>query len=373
MPNYKLLGIYSFADSLKNININDQVILKSEQFNIKSKSAIGVYTIDNKKIGYLPVENQNEIISFNNAYKISNLILNKEYPLVEISRVYPKNNYFENIEYPYEKKIKYEYILVNISKELQKSVFGLEKYLGTKRIKVKKSAVIYFNENYINILIEVSKGIEQFECITLKYFKENIDKYEELNENKLIENTFFRELLFYRLECYFEKNYKSPLQSPQITNIYLLKYVNTIMEEKVHDELELKNKKIDNMLIIKLYLRYLFHNNSEYILKYINKIINKEYTNVNKAIKKIIPNYKVIKELIMKYNLELGKFVYDYKYEMYEYIDFTNESSVFVISDKFNINYLYNGLLTNKSNIIIYNPLTGIFLNINDLNLGLFN
>jgi hypothetical protein len=373
MPNYKLLGIYSFADNLKKININDQVILKLDQFNIKSKNAIGVYTIDNKKLGYLPVENQNEIVFFNNAYKISNLILNKEFPLVEISRFYPKNNYLDNIEYPYEKKIKYGYILVNISRELQKSMIGLEKYLKTKRIKVKRSAVIYYDDNYINILIEVSKGINQYECITLKYFKENIDRYEELNENKLIENTFFRELLFYRLEYYFEKNYISPLNSPQITNIYLLKYVNTIIQEQIHDKLELINEKIDNILIIKLYLRYLFHNNNEYILKYINKIINKEYTDVDKAMEEIIPNYKVIKEIIINYNLEQGKFIYDHKYKMYEYIDFTNESSVFVISDEFNINYLYNGLLTKKSNLIVYNPLMGIFLRINDINLDLFN
>ena len=172
MPNYKLLGIYSFADNLKKINVDDQVILKSEQLNIKSKNAIGVYTVDNKKLGYLPVENQNEITFFNNAYKISNLVLNEKYPLVEISRVYPKNNYLDDIEYPYEKKIKYKYILVDISKELQKSIIGLEKYLTTKKFKVKRSAVIYYDDNYINILIEISKGIEQFECITLKYFKE---------------------------------------------------------------------------------------------------------------------------------------------------------------------------------------------------------
>ena len=369
MPNYKLLGIYSFADTLKKINIDDKVILKSEHYNIKSKNAIGVYTIDNKKIGYLPIENQNEINFYNNAYKISNLILNKDYPLVQISRSYSENNYFENIEYPYEKKIKYEYVLVNISKELQKSIIGLEKYLKTKKIKVKKTAVIYCDDYYINILLEVSKNIEQFECITLKYFKENIDRYEELNENKLIENTFFKELLFYRLECYFEKNYNSPLKYPQITNIYLLNYNNTIVEEQVHDKLELKNNKIDNLLIIKLYLRYLFHNNSEYILKYNNN----EYDDVNKTMQKIIPNYTVINEVIKKYNFELGNFTYNYKYEMYEYIDFTNESSVVVISDEFNINYLYNVLLTKKSNLIVYNPLMGLFIKINNINLDLFN
>ena len=125
MPSYKLLGIYSFADTLKKIHINDQVILKSEKFNIKSKNAIGVYTIDDKKLGYLPVENQTEITSFDNAYKISNLVLNKEYPLVEISRFYPKNSCLENVEYPYEKKIKYEYKLVNITIPLRQITLSI--------------------------------------------------------------------------------------------------------------------------------------------------------------------------------------------------------------------------------------------------------
>ncbi len=373
MPNYKILGIYSFADNLKNININDKVILRSEKYNIKSKNAIGVYTNDNKKLGYLPNENANEINSFNNAYKISNLVLNKEYPIVEISRDYLETNYLDNVEYPFEKKIKYEYVLVNISEELRKAVIGLEKYLETKRIKVKKSAVIYCDENYVNILIEVSKGIEQFECITIKYFKENIDKYEELNEKKLIDNIFFRGLLFYRLECYFEKNYRSALKSPEITNIYLLKYVNDIVEEKVHDELILEYKKVDYMLLIKLYLRYLFHNKDEYILKYINSFTQKEYTDVSKGMKKLISNYKLLNELKENLKLECGKFTYDYKNEMYEYVDYTNETTVFIISEQFNINYLYASLLTKKTNLIMYNPLLGTILKIDNIDLGLFN
>ena len=127
------------------------------------------------------------------------------------------------------------------------------------------------------------------------------------------------------------------------------------------------------MLIIKLYLRYLFHNKSEYILNYINKILNINCTDVNIAINQIIPNYKILLEMMQKYNLELGKFVYDHKHELYEYIDFTMETSVMVISEEFNINYLYNALLTNKTELIIYNPLKGIFLRINDLNLDFFN
>ena len=49
MPCYKILGIYSFADNLKLVKIDDSVLLKKEYYNVKSKNAIGVYTQDNKK------------------------------------------------------------------------------------------------------------------------------------------------------------------------------------------------------------------------------------------------------------------------------------------------------------------------------------
>ena len=219
----------------------------------------------------------------------------------------------------------------------------------------------------------MARGIEQFECVTLKYFKENIDKYEELNENKLIENTFFRELLFYRLECYFEKNYYSPLKSPQITNVFLLEYINNINEEQIHEELIIENKKPDHIILIKLYIRYLFHDNEKYILKYINKFTKKEYEDVKKGMKKLISNYKLIHKIIKDNDLQLGKFVYDYKYELYEYIDFINEDNVFVIAEDFNINYLYNCLLTKKRNLVMYNPLLGKTLNITNIDLTHFN
>lgn len=358
MPSYKILGIYSFAENLKRMQINDQVLLKKEDYNIKSKNAIGVYTMDNKKLGYLPVENYDEIKNFNLSYKISNLTLNQEYPLLEISRYYPKINYLENIEYPYEKEIKYEYKLVKISKELEKSIFSLEKYLYTKKLKVKRTAVIYVDENFINILIEIAKGIQQFQTVTLKYYKENNEKYEELYENNLIDNFFYRDLLIYRLECYFESNYESILSYPEITNIFLLKYIPTIKVTSIHEPINLGSK-IDNIILIKLYLRYLLTNDNYYLLKYVNKIDNK------------IVN--ILNSFISTYNLELGKFTYDHTLKIYDYIDFTNINTVFIISSEFKTNYLYTAYLTNKKNIIIYNPIDSTLLEINDIDLNLFS
>lgn len=374
MPCYKILGIYSYADNLKNVSINDSIILKNECYNIKSKNAIGVYSSDNKKLGYLPSENCNEIKNFNTAYKISKLVLNQEYPILEINRYYPSINFIDNVEYPFEKKIKYVYELINMTNQLKKSVIGLEKYLLTKKIKVKKIAVIYADDNFINILIEVSKGFEQFQTVTIKYFKDNSDKYEELYENDLIDNTFFRDLLVYRLECYIENNY---LSINKYIDINSTKY--DINEKVIHEELNIKYKKIDIIILTKLYLRYLLNDNDYYLLKYINTImVNEidtimvnEIDNVNNAMQEIIPNYEIFKKFITDYNLEIGKFTYDHKLKIYSYIDFTNIDTVFVISQEFIPKYIYCTYLTNKQNMIVYNPIEGKILVINNINVNI--
>ena len=375
MPNhYKILGINSFSENLKsNIQIGDQVVLKSEKYNIKSKNAIGVYTKENKKLGYLPIESKDEISLFRNSYKIVTLILNKDYPLVEIARQFERSNFLLNVEYPYEKKIKYTYKLIHIPDELQKKLTGLKNYLLTKKINVKKLVIIYYDHDFINLLIETSAGIEQFQCVTLDYFKKNSDKYEELNDNNLIENMFFRELLFYRLECYFEKNYKRPIELPEINNNNYIQY---IIDEKIHNDILYDVKKNINKNtiyeLIKLYLRYLFHKNDYYVLKYGNELLgNYNYTDVNLILSKIIPNYSELNKFIENYNMELGNFTYNHDFELYDYIDFTNDDSVFVLSLDFNINFLYNALLTKKKNLIIYNPLIGNILKIENINLDI--
>ena len=357
MPKYKVLGIFSFADNLNKVKIDDQVILRSEKFNIKSKDAIGVYTLDNKKLGYLPTENKSEITNFNNAYKISALVLNKEYPNVEISRYYPKKNYLENIEYPYEKIIKYDYKLVDISTELEHAVINLQKYLLTKKIKVKRSAVIYSDDNFVNLLLEVSKGIQQFQTVTLKYFKENEDKYEELFENKLIDNTIYRNLMIYRLECYYETNYTNIMAMPSIKDPNILNCLDNVINETIHEPLDILKSKHDIILLVKLYLKYLITKNDFYIVKYLDNI----------EMRKIIKNYKILNEIIDKFNLTLGNFTYDHKLKIYEYIDFISNDYSFIIADEFKNNYLYQCYLSNTKKIIIYNPINGTIMKMDNV------
>lgn len=354
MPNYKVLGIFSFANNLLNVKINDSVILKKEKYNIKSKNAIGVYSTENKKIGYLPIEGKEEILFFQNSYKISKLILNQDYPSVEISRYYNTKNMITDVEFTYIKKIKYDLKIVdNISKTLVLDIERLTKFLQTKKIKLKRVAVLYIDENYINLALETTKGIEIFYTVTNTYFNNYKDKFDELLEYDLIDNTFFKELMFYRLECYYEANYKN------INEIDLL--INKIKINKIEIELlDIIIEDIDIILLTKLYINYLITQNSEYILKYLNNFSKKKYLDVEKILKKIIPNYSIIKNFYEIYNINLGNFYYDHEYNIYSYIDFCNNDTIFIISDKVDMFNLIDCYLSDKNKIIYYNPELGI-------------
>lgn len=330
MPSYRILGFYSYAANLKSIKINEPVILKKEEFNIQSKNAIGVYLSDNKKIGYLPIENKDKnkdvIKYFKNSYKISKIELYTNFPLLEISRCYESTNFLEDIEFPNIKKLKYELTQIAITEEIKKNVYGLEKYLSTKKIKIKEIGITYYDENYINILIETQKGIDEYYTITNKYLKANIDKYEELVEYEMLDNTFYRNFLFHRLECYFEQNYKNIDTIADDLNIY------NIEKKNVHDE-----QKVDIDECI-LYIRY--------------KIVNDIYKPKN------IEKYKFIDIIVDEYNLKLGKFYYDHNLKIYAYINFISNDILFEVSHNIK-NIITKAMLTNKKIIIVYDPIFG--------------
>lgn len=329
MPSYKVLGIYSFADNLKEMNVNDVVILKKNILNIRSKNAIAVYSLDNKKLGYLPVENDDELKFHNNSYKICKIVLSNDNAILEIKRDYKINNYLDDIEHPIVKEIKYSKMnIITVDHDLKSCIERLQKELKRKKINVKQIVVTYMNENYINLLIETNKGISTYYMVTRKYYKENQDKYNELFEYNLISNMFFQELHVHRLEKYYEANY---------TNIDNLNLVcnYSLIEDNIHNKLKMKKKLNWNM-----YLRFLITKD----LFYFNEDIN-DYVENSGEINKFMHTFN---------NINLGKFMYDHKKKIYGYINFENDEYIFDIEE------LKNVFALSTKNIIIYYPELGL-------------
>ena len=76
---------------------------------------------------------------------------------------------------------------------------------------------------------------------------------------------------------------------------------------------------------------------------------------------------------MINYGCKLGNFAYDHKLKIHNYIDFINNDTVFVIAKEFNINHIYNNYLSNKENLVIYNPIEGKIFKISSINLKYFN
>lgn len=351
MPTYKILGIYSFADTLKETTLHEPVILKHEKYNIKSKNAIGVYVKDNKKIGYLPIENNDELLNFKNSYKISKLQLNQDYPIVEIIRYYSNVNNIENYEFSYIKKIKFDYKLIEVPDDLVIPLKNVINNLKHKRISVKRMALTHLDDDFINLTIETTKGLETFYTITYKYFKENQEKYEELLEFNLLDHTFFKELVFHRPEKYIETNYKNILKY-DFTESY------EFLEMNIYEKINKLNDHIDIIYFTKLYIYCIINNDFKYIIKYLNKFTKRKYDDIE-IVEKTIENSTIINSVFETYELKLGGFFYDHDKKIYSEIDFINDDSIFIVSEEVSNKYVLNTTLVNKKNLIIYNPLEG--------------
>ncbi len=350
MPSYKILGIYSFANTLQEASINDPVVLKHEKYNIKSKNAIGVYIKNNKKIGYLPIENSNELLNFKNAYKLTKLQLNQEHPIVEISRCYKTINKLDNYEFDIIKKIKYEYLLIDPPKDLITPINTLINTFKQKRINIKRIAITYLDSDYVNVTIETPKGIETFFTVTYNFFNSNIEKYEELNEYNLIEHIFYKDLIFHRPEKYFITNYTNLLECTDSDCNFL--------EIKICDPLITLNDKIDEIYFTKLYLYCKIINDFDFVIKYLSKYVKRKYTDLE-ILQKTIENIDVLNNFYETYELRLGGFYYNHSNKTYFEIDFINDDTIIIISDESNNNHVLTCELANKNKLIIFNPLNG--------------
>jgi len=350
MPSYKILGIFSFANTLQEACINDPVTLKHEKYNIKSKNAIGVYIKNNKKIGYLPVENNNELLNFKNAYKLTKLQLNQEHPIVEISRCYKTINKLDNYEFEFIKKIKYDYLLFDPPKDLLTPINTLINTFKQKRINVKRIALTYLDTDYINITLETSKGIETFFTVTYQFFNNNIEKYEELYEYNLIEHIFYKDLIFHRLEKYFITNYQSILELEKINCNFL--------ELQICDPLVTLNDKINEIYFTKLYLHCKIINDFDFVIKYLNQFVKRK-DNDMEILKRTIENINVLNNFYETYELKIGGFYYNHLNKTYFEIDFINDDSVIIICDITNNNFILACELAKKKNLVIFNPLNG--------------
>lgn len=328
MQSFKIVGTFSFAETIKTLKLGDKVKLIPNPENKINPNAIGVYK-DNKKIGYLPF-NMNQVDS-NGECIITELNLVQGNTKIVISRKYKKNNFL--LCFPkiiQEQKIDRNYMKEDIKK--------FKKFLELNNNNINDISIIYHDENYIDLNIATDLGNYIFNTVTKKYYDENIFIYDEFYELKLIPKDIYQQFMIHRLECYIEKKY-------DLVKLHVSKNISKIIPITIHNTIPHDSGIFFN---IKLAIKFLLSDNKNYKI-YLDKI-NYDLIKVEKY-KNIICDY------FKDYNIT--ELAYNHMTKKYCNIDMYNNDTIVLIDcyNKRDYNRLLN--VTEYQNIIIYNPFEG--------------
>lgn len=185
-------GTFTFQDTIRNLKFGDKIKLIKNPNNKINSEAIGAYTINGKKIGYVPFKDTQ--IDIKAEYTIS-----KIYPNVFICREITD---ISNII----KIVKSNNDLVDkVDPKLLSDLKSFTKFLERSNISVNNIGIIFHNENFIDI--KINDMI--FYTVTKKYYDDNVFIYDEFYNLKLIPKNIFIPFQIHRLEMYIMKNYKS--------------------------------------------------------------------------------------------------------------------------------------------------------------------
>ncbi len=337
MQTIKITGLYSFAENIKKLKIGDTVLLKENPKNRINKDAIGVYSLDDDKIGYIPF--RKDQINIKSNYKITSINLLQKNPQILISREYNKSNIIETIPFFIKDKITKK--LIKLDDILTEEIITFRRLLERKDNIINKIGITYNDDNYKYVYIETPDVSELFETVTRQYYEDNIFIYDELYEFKLIPHCIYLPYQIHSLESYITRKYKSidslvkKIEKKNIINI---------------DKIEFDEENIgiidNNIEIINIIIKYYGQEIPTYLTDYKDDIIS---NTIN----------------IYKYydNLKIGGICYNHNYKKYCYIDMYNDENIIEIGDMNNnrlINIIIKGILSNKNIIHIYNPINGI-------------
>jgi hypothetical protein len=200
-------GTFTFQDTIRNLKFGDKIKLIKNPNNKINSDAIGAYTLQGKKIGYVPFKDTQ--IDIKAEYTIS-----KIYPNVFISR---KLSDISNIikVYKYNSNIMEN----NIDPKLLSELKSFTKFLERSKIIVKNIGITFQDENFIDLKINDTI----FYTVTKKYYEKNVFIYDELYNLSLIPKNIYLPFQIHRLEVYIMKNYKSIdklIKSKKMQDIY---------------------------------------------------------------------------------------------------------------------------------------------------------
>jgi hypothetical protein len=283
MLDIQINGIYTYVDNVKTLKIGDKIKLIPNPNNKISTHAIGAYTLDNKKIGYVPFKVFQ--IDINLIYTVSKISLNQKNPLLLISINFNNSNF----------------ILIDNKPDLSMKIYNddvshFKQFLSRNNHDIQDIYISYMDDNYIDLTIKSDNKETIFNTVSKQYYESNIFKYDEFYNYKLTTSCIYQPFLIHSLDSYIIKNYN---------------YIDKILKKK--------NKKLNEINIT-------------------FDIINDNITIENN-------NY----------------LCYNHNMKAYCYINYYDNDTIYdiIYNDEYNNVpvYLIKILISNKNNIVLYNPL----------------
>jgi hypothetical protein len=371
MQDIQIDGTYTYINNIKLLKIGEIIKLIPNPSNRLNAYAIGAYTLNGKKIGYVPFTSSQ--IDINGKYLISKIKLSQLNPILLISKEFDISNFIHCepyiITYLKNKNFKYIETPLDLTNDLKK----FAKHLQKSGNDITNIDVCEFDDYFTTICIETHDSSNIFYTVTKQYYDLNIFKYDEFFKFGLITKCIYQQFQIHRLEKYIEINYKLLPNKKKINliksiclNIGVFKQIKT-NELIVIDNQIIKLIKISDYTqdFIKLLVQYLVNHNlkSEHLIKLFNpnnllKLLNKNEISLNS----FNANYL----LQMFPNIKIGGICYNHKLKLYCTIDLYDIDNIIEICDIQEINYtllinlLIKLIISDKQIINVYNPIIGI-------------
>jgi hypothetical protein len=359
MQSIQIDGIYTYIENVKTLKIGDKIKLVPNPSNRINSDAIGAYTLNGTKIGYIPFKSNQ--INVKSLYTVTKINLTQRNPLLLISRNFEHSNVIQ-IEPEFVRSLKYSNNLIktNLTNELIK----FSKMLSVNGNIINGIGITYLDDNFINILIETPDSSHVFYTVTKKYWDYNVFKFDELFKFNLIPKCVYQPFQTHRLENYIERNYKSC--DKMLKSKKIIKHLTPLMTKDnfgfeiiQSTQLQFFNKtQYFNTNLFKLIIQSYFCADSYYNPHNYIKLLNLENTDSipNIDFKPLTDIYTDIKIGGMCYNHDIKSYCLIDLYDDINYIDIIFDAE---LNEKKIIESVIKLIISDKLVINLFDPLTG--------------
>jgi hypothetical protein len=341
MQSIQLVGTYSFASNIANVKIGDLIKLQIQYSSRTKSDAIGAFTQSNLKIGYVPY---NPIqIDTTIKYRVTqiksyqgqlSLIISSNDPQTNCNFIYSEPEIIQKIKRQRAK-------LIDINPELKKALFHFKTGMNKQHL-ITNIEVLQSDCYFIDLKIHQANAFEplEFKTVTHKYYDENVFKYDEFYEKKLIPHNIYKQFQTHRLEVYLENNYKciqqiSKIKLNKISKLLSMTNEPIVFEPIINSTFKLVN--IDSncsIELITLIVKYSINNQSPHpnnltqlLTDNLNLLIETQSVNPNILIQNITDLVDIFD------NLKVGGYCYNSELKLYCQIDLYDGINIIDIID----------------------------------------